>query len=143
MANDAEPKTLRAAAYCRVSSDSADQLHSYAAQIRNYKVIQLDRAHGGGQALSGKRRHGENLRRGRPRRVADSATHEPLRGVSLKTRRICAIGERQGTRASDGKNRPRRLNDNEILLPSPDNAVLPFKGLKSENSKAHSYKTAR
>ena len=30
------PKHLRVAAYCRVSSDSRDQLHSYAAQIRNY-----------------------------------------------------------------------------------------------------------
>ena len=38
-ANDAEPKTLRVAAYCRVSSDSADQLHSYAAQIRNYTEV--------------------------------------------------------------------------------------------------------
>lgn len=27
---------LRVAAYCRVSSDSADQLHSYAAQIQYY-----------------------------------------------------------------------------------------------------------
>ena len=27
---------LRVAAYCRVSSDSADQLHSYATQIRSY-----------------------------------------------------------------------------------------------------------
>lgn len=32
----ARPDTLRVAAYCRVSSDSADQLHSYAAQIRAY-----------------------------------------------------------------------------------------------------------
>ena len=32
----ARPDTLRVAAYCRVSSDSADQLHSYAAQIRTY-----------------------------------------------------------------------------------------------------------
>lgn len=31
-----EAKHLRVAAYCRVSSDSKDQLHSYAAQIRNY-----------------------------------------------------------------------------------------------------------
>lgn len=31
-----EPATLRVAAYCRVSSDSSDQLHSYAAQIRGY-----------------------------------------------------------------------------------------------------------
>ena len=30
------PETLRVAAYCRVSSDSSDQLHSYATQIRNY-----------------------------------------------------------------------------------------------------------
>lgn len=28
--------TLRVAAYCRVSSDSSDQLHSYAAQIKSY-----------------------------------------------------------------------------------------------------------
>ena len=31
-----KPDTLRVAAYCRVSSDSADQKHSYAAQIRAY-----------------------------------------------------------------------------------------------------------
>nr|WP_325181993.1 recombinase family protein [uncultured Oscillibacter sp.] len=31
-----EPSVLRVAAYCRVSSDSSDQLHSYAAQIRGY-----------------------------------------------------------------------------------------------------------
>ena len=31
-----ESKVLRVAAYCRVSSDSADQLHSYASQIRSY-----------------------------------------------------------------------------------------------------------
>ena len=30
------PDILRVAAYCRVSSDSSDQLHSYATQIRNY-----------------------------------------------------------------------------------------------------------
>lgn len=30
------PDILRVAAYCRVSSDSADQLHSYAAQIKSY-----------------------------------------------------------------------------------------------------------
>lgn len=33
---DKQPVTLRVAAYCRVSSDSSDQLHSYAAQIRKY-----------------------------------------------------------------------------------------------------------
>ena len=32
----AKPETLRVAAYCRVSSDSSDQLHSYAAQIHYY-----------------------------------------------------------------------------------------------------------
>lgn len=32
----AKPETLRVAAYCRVSSDSSDQLHSYAAQIKAY-----------------------------------------------------------------------------------------------------------
>ena len=32
-----EAEHLRVAAYCRVSSDSKDQLHSYAAQIRNYR----------------------------------------------------------------------------------------------------------
>ena len=32
----AQPEHLRVAAYCRVSSDSDDQLHSYAAQIREY-----------------------------------------------------------------------------------------------------------
>ena len=31
-----KPDILRVAAYCRVSSDSSDQLHSYAAQIRKY-----------------------------------------------------------------------------------------------------------
>ena len=31
-----KPDILRVAAYCRVSSSSEDQLHSYAAQIRNY-----------------------------------------------------------------------------------------------------------
>ena len=30
-------ETIRLAAYCRVSSDSEDQLHSFAAQIRYYK----------------------------------------------------------------------------------------------------------
>ena len=32
----AKPAILRVAAYCRVSSDSSDQLHSYAAQIKAY-----------------------------------------------------------------------------------------------------------
>ena len=31
-----KPAVLRVAAYCRVSSDSSDQLHSYAVQIRAY-----------------------------------------------------------------------------------------------------------
>lgn len=31
--------TLRVAAYCRVSSDSSDQLHSYAAQIKSYTEL--------------------------------------------------------------------------------------------------------
>ena len=30
----ANPEALRVAAYCRVSSDSSDQLHSYATQIK-------------------------------------------------------------------------------------------------------------
>lgn len=34
--SEGKPDTLRVAAYCRVSSDSSDQLHSYAAQIRKY-----------------------------------------------------------------------------------------------------------
>lgn len=34
-----ESKVLRVAAYCRVSSDSADQLHSYASQIRSYTEL--------------------------------------------------------------------------------------------------------
>lgn len=34
-----KPMTLRVAAYCRVSSDSADQLHSYAVQIRTYTEL--------------------------------------------------------------------------------------------------------
>ena len=41
----ARPDTLRVAAYCRVSSDSTDQLHSYAAQIRAY--TQAINAHDG------------------------------------------------------------------------------------------------
>ena len=32
----ANPEALRVAAYCRVSSDSSDQLHSYATQIKAY-----------------------------------------------------------------------------------------------------------
>lgn len=35
-AREMAPKLLRVAAYCRVSSDSQDQLHSYATQIRSY-----------------------------------------------------------------------------------------------------------
>jgi DNA invertase Pin-like site-specific DNA recombinase len=35
-ARDTKPDILRVAAYCRVSSDSADQLHSYATQICAY-----------------------------------------------------------------------------------------------------------
>lgn len=35
-ARDMAPEILRVAAYCRVSSDSTDQLHSYATQIRSY-----------------------------------------------------------------------------------------------------------
>ena len=31
-----QPDILRVAAYCRVSSDSADQRHSYATQIKEY-----------------------------------------------------------------------------------------------------------
>lgn len=34
-----QPEHLRVAAYCRVSSDSEDQLHSYAVQIRNYTEV--------------------------------------------------------------------------------------------------------
>ena len=39
-----EAEHLRVAAYCRVSSDSKDQLHSYAAQIRSYteEIVQHD-----------------------------------------------------------------------------------------------------
>lgn len=36
---EAQPETLRVAAYCRVSSDSTDQLHSYAAQIKAYTEL--------------------------------------------------------------------------------------------------------
>ena len=32
----AKPEPLRVAAYCRVSSDSSDQLRSYATQIKAY-----------------------------------------------------------------------------------------------------------
>ncbi len=35
-ASERKPDILRVAAYCRVSSDSTDQLHSYASQIRKY-----------------------------------------------------------------------------------------------------------
>ena len=34
-----EDRVLRVAAYCRVSSNSADQLNSYAAQIRAYTKL--------------------------------------------------------------------------------------------------------
>ncbi len=34
-----EKASLRVAAYCRVSSDSEDQLHSYAAQIKAYTAM--------------------------------------------------------------------------------------------------------
>ena len=34
--SQSKPDILRVAAYCRVSSDSSDQLHSYASQIRKY-----------------------------------------------------------------------------------------------------------
>ena len=34
--SESRSNTLRVAAYCRVSSDSSDQLHSYASQIRKY-----------------------------------------------------------------------------------------------------------
>ncbi|WP_154024779.1 recombinase family protein [Flavonifractor plautii] len=34
-----QPETLRVAAYCRVSTDSSDQLHSYAAQIKAYTEL--------------------------------------------------------------------------------------------------------
>ncbi|MBQ9346117.1 MAG: recombinase family protein, partial [Oscillibacter sp.] len=34
-----KPPTLRVAAYCRVSSSSEDQQHSYAVQIRNYTEL--------------------------------------------------------------------------------------------------------
>ncbi len=38
-----EPRITRLAAYCRVSSDSKDQLHSFAAQIRYYKDYERKR----------------------------------------------------------------------------------------------------
>jgi len=34
-----KPRSLRVAAYCRVSTDYSDQLHSYAVQIRNYTEL--------------------------------------------------------------------------------------------------------
>ena len=37
--SESKPETLRVAAYCRVSSDSSDQLHSYAAQIKAYTEL--------------------------------------------------------------------------------------------------------
>ncbi len=42
---EAEPEHLRVAAYCRVSSNSADQLHSYVVQIHSY--TELIRKHEG------------------------------------------------------------------------------------------------
>ena len=36
---ETQSETLRVAAYCRVSSDSSDQLHSYAAQIKAYTEL--------------------------------------------------------------------------------------------------------
>lgn len=36
---EAQADTLRVAAYCRVSSDSSDQLHSYATQIKSYTEL--------------------------------------------------------------------------------------------------------
>lgn len=36
---ETQPENLRVAAYCRVSSDSSDQLHSYAAQIKAYTEL--------------------------------------------------------------------------------------------------------
>jgi DNA invertase Pin-like site-specific DNA recombinase len=42
---DSAADTLRVAAYCRVSSNSDDQLHSYAAQIRKYSE-EIDRHEG-------------------------------------------------------------------------------------------------
>jgi DNA invertase Pin-like site-specific DNA recombinase len=36
---DLHPGTLRVAAYCRVSSDSTDQLHSYATQVKAYTEL--------------------------------------------------------------------------------------------------------
>ena len=36
---ESQPDTLRVAAYCRVSSDSSDQLHSYATQIKSYTEL--------------------------------------------------------------------------------------------------------
>ncbi len=38
-----QPVIIRLAAYCRVSSDSSDQLHSFAAQIRYYKDYERKR----------------------------------------------------------------------------------------------------
>ena len=35
-------RKIRTAAYCRVSSDSTDQLHSFAAQVRYYTRIISD-----------------------------------------------------------------------------------------------------
>lgn len=52
--------TLRVAAYCQVSSDSSDQLHSYAAQIRKYTeeimpifCVFLEMGRGEGRGLCG------------------------------------------------------------------------------------------
>lgn len=37
---DLSKKNIRLAAYCRVSSNSEDQIHSFAAQIQYYKVYE-------------------------------------------------------------------------------------------------------
>lgn len=37
-----QEQKIRVAAYCRVSSDSADQLHSYMAQMRYYENFLKD-----------------------------------------------------------------------------------------------------
>ena len=40
-----KPEIIRLAAYCRVSSKSTDQLHSFAAQIRYYKDYERKNPH--------------------------------------------------------------------------------------------------
>ena len=73
------PKVIRLGAYCRVSSNSADQLHSFAAQIRYYKDYE---------------------RKNPPYKLVDVYADEGLSGTDMKKRdelnrliRDCKLGK--------------------------------------------------